>query len=116
MIIDKGKLRPYIDLETANKVSKSVCKILIKQNEGTQAGTGFFLLFKNEKYLITCDHVINSEIKQFEIEIWNKNIFNYEIKNRYNKHLKEPTDISIIEIKSTDEFINYIEFLDYDLN
>ena len=60
--------------------------------------------------------MINSEIKQFEIEIWNKNIFNYEIKNRYNKHLKEPTDISIIEIKSTDEFINYIEFLDYDLN
>ena len=60
--------------------------------------------------------MINSEIKQFEIEIWNKNIFNYEIKNRYNKHLKEPIDISIIEIKSTDEFINYIEFLDYDLN
>ena len=84
MIIDKGKLIPYIDLETTNKVSKSVCKILIKQNEGTQAGTGFFYYIK--------------------------------IKNRYNKHLKEPTDISIIEIKSTDEFINYIEFLDYDLN
>ena len=46
MIIDKGKLIPYIDLETTNKVSKSVCKILIKQNEGTQAGTGFFYYIK----------------------------------------------------------------------
>ena len=60
--------------------------------------------------------MINSEIKQFEIEIWNKKIFNFELKNRYIEYFEEPLDITVIELKKLDEFINYIDYLDYDLN
>jgi len=116
MIVDKNKIRPHVDLETANKISKSVCKILIKRKEGTQAGTGFFMIYKNDKYLITCYHVVNSEIKKFEIEIYNKNIFNFDLKNRYIEYFKEQSDITVIELTNSDEFINYIDCLDYDLN
>ena len=116
MIIDKEKIRPHVDLETANRVSKSVCKLLIKLREGTQAGTGFFLSYKNVNYLITCYHVVNSKKKKFDIEIWNKKIFNFELKNRYIEYFEEPLDITVIELKNSDEFVNYIDYLDYDLN
>ena len=116
MIVDKNKIRPHVDLETANKISKSICKILINVGKGTQAGTGFFMLYKNDKYLITCYHVVNSEIKKFGIEIYNKKLFNFELKNRYIEYFKDPLDITVIELKNSDEFINYIDCLDYDLN
>ena len=116
MIVDKNKIRPHVDLETANKISKCICKILINAGKGTQAGTGFFMLYKNDKYLITCYHVVNSEIKKFGIEIYNKKLFNFELKNRYIEYFKDPLDITVIELKNSDEFINYIDCLDYDLN
>ena len=39
-----NKIKPQVDLETANKVSKSICKILIKNEEKPGVGKGFFFL------------------------------------------------------------------------
>ena len=72
--------------------------------------------YKNINYLITCYHVVNSKIKKFDIEIWNKKIFNFELKNRYIEYFEDPLDITVIELKKSDEFFNYIDYLDYDLN
>ena len=116
MIVDEAKIRTHVDLETANKISKAVCKILIKINERTQAGTGFFLTYKNINYLITCYHVVNSKIKKFDIEIWDKKIFSLELSNRYIEYFDGIFDITAIELKRSDEFVNYIDYLDYDLN
>ena len=116
MIVDKAKIRNHVDLETANKISKAVCKILIKINENTQAGTGFFLMYKNINYLITCYHVVNSKIKKFDIETFDKEIFSLELSNRYIEYYDGSFDITVIELKNSDEFVNYIDYLDYDLN
>ena len=113
---DPNKIRRKVDVSTANKVSKCVCKIIINENKGAKAGTGFFLIYKDKKYLITCYHIVNSEKKNYQIEIYNKKEFNLQLKNRLVLLLKEPFDITAIEINENDEFINYIDFLDYDLN
>ena len=62
-VFNPNKIRRKVDVSTANKVSKCVCKIIINEVEGTKAGTGFFIIYKNLKYLITCYHIINSEKK-----------------------------------------------------
>ena len=110
-----NKIRRKVDVSTANKVSKCVCKIIINEVEGTKAGTGFFIIYKNLKYLITCYHIINSEKKNYKIEIYNKKEFNLELKNHFVL-LQDSLDVSVVEINENDEFINYIDFLDYDLN
>ena len=112
---DPNKIRRKVDVSTANKVSKCVCKIIINEVEGTKAGTGFFIIYKNLKYLITCYHIINSEKKNYKIEIYNKKEFNLELKNHFVL-LQDSLDVSVVEINENDEFINYIDFLDYDLN
>ena len=111
-----NKIKPQVDLETANKVSKSICKILIKNEEKPGVGTGFFFIYKNVKYLITCYHVVDPTIKKFEIELLDKNTFEFELNNRYIEYFEEPIDITIIALKNSDEFINFIDYLDYDLN
>ena len=111
-----NKIKPQVDLETANKVSKSICKILIKNEEKPGVGTGFFFIYKNVKYLITCYHVVEPTVKKFEVELFDKNIFEFELNNRYIEYLEEPLDITIIALKNSDEFINFIDYLDYDLN
>jgi len=113
---DPNKIRRKVDVSTVNKVSKCVCKIIINENKGAKAGTGFFLIYKDKKYLITCYHIVNSEKKNYQIEIYNKKEFNLQLKNRFVLLLKKPFDITAIEINENDEFINYIDFLDYDLN
>ena len=90
---DPNKIRRKVDIPTASKVSKCVCKIIINENEGTKAGTGFFLIYKEAKYLITCYHIINSEDKNYKIEIYNKKEFNLQLKNHFVLLLKEPLDI-----------------------
>ena len=116
MKIDEGYPKPQIDIISTNKVRKSVCKILIKRKEGIQAGTAFFLLYQKKKYLITCHHVINSEINKFDVEIWDQRVFTFELKGHNIIQLEEPIDIIIIEMKNSDEINDYIECLDYDLN
>ena len=109
-----------IPLETANELSKSICKIIYKINNQEKYGTGFFMIYKSLKCLISNYHVISSDLlnKVIEIEIYNKKIINLILdKNkRYIKLFKQPIDMSIIEIKDSDGINQDIEFLNYDLN
>ena len=110
-----------IPLNITNEVMKSVCKIIITYKEGNhfETGTGFFLKYSNtQKYLITNYHVINPDLEKekIEIEIYNKKIMRLNFIKRFTKYIERPKDISIIEIKESDEIFKDIKFLDYDLN
>ena len=108
-----------IPLKIVNKLSKSLCKITYG-NEGTKIkGTGFFIKYNNLKCLMSVYHVINSELlnKSIEIEIYNEKKYIITLNsNRYIKLFNKPIDISIIEIKDTDNINNEIEYLKQDLN
>ena len=107
-----------ISLSTANQLSKSICKIIYTNNENKNAyGTGFFMLYKSLRFLISTYHVINENIKNksIEIEIHNKKKINLELKSRFIKYFERPKDISIVEIKDSDG-IKDVEYLNYDLN
>ena len=107
-----------IKMNIANKVMKSICKIIIKNNDKISYGTGFFLNVTNSlKYLLTNYHVINqNSIGNLELEIWNQNRIKLNLDNRQIKYFEKPKDITIVEIKNTDEIYKDIEFLDYDIN
>ena len=65
----------------------------------------FFMRHKNNKYLITCCHLIKLKEKKLIIEIWNERSYNIELKNYYSILLDKPVDISIIRLKDSEEFI-----------
>ena len=116
-VIIKGKSSiNKVDFDTIDKVRKSVCKLKINDNEGLKNATGFFLIYFNQKYLITCNHVLSSDNNQLELEIWNKEIKKFELKNRHSIYMKKPIDAVVFELKNSDDFIESIDFLDYDLN
>ena len=109
-----------VPMNIANKVMKSICKIIIKGiNKNNIYGTGFFMKISNSlKFLITnyhviCPNVINQNI---EVEIWDQKKMKLNISNRYIKYFEKPKDITIIKIKDTDSIYNDIEFLGYDSN
>ena len=110
-----------IPLRKAIELSKSICKITFINNKNQEIyGTGFFMLYKNLKCLISVYHIINENLinKSIEIEIYNNNNnkkYNLELKSRFIKFFKQPKDISIVEIKDSDG-IKDIEYLNYDLN
>ena len=126
--IDSKKLKEEVGmghrpvpLRISNKLSKSICKITFINNKNQKIyGTGFFMLYKSLKCLISVYHIINESLinKNIEIEIYNNNNnkkFNLELKSRFIKFFKQPKDISIVEIKDSDG-IKDIQYLDYDLN
>ena len=116
-LLIKGKdENNQIDFDTVDKIRKSICKIKIHINNKIKFGTGFFIIYQERKFLITCFYVINLEVKEFEIEIWNKKTKMIELKNRYFNFIERLIDITVIEINNNDDFIEDIEFLDYDLN
>ena len=113
-----GMGNKQVPLSTANKISKSICKITYTNKENNIVyETGFFMLLKSSKYLISAYHIIDENIKNksIEIEIYNKSKINLELKSRFIKFFKQPKDISIVEIKDSDG-IKDIEYLNYDLN
>ena len=94
-----------VPLSTANKLSKSICKITYTNNKNKNVyGTGFFMLLKSSKFLISAYHVINENIKNksIEIEIYNKKKINLELESRFIKFFIQQKDISIVEIKDSD--------------
>ena len=103
------------------KTIKSICKInYIIDNQPIQ-GTGFFMLKNsNEKYLLTNYHVIPETLKNknimITIETYNEEKMLINLNERHVKYFKEPIDITRIEIKDSDDIINEIDFLQYDLN
>ena len=107
-----------IPLNTINKILKSICKIIIKEEGNTKCGTGFFMkVSDNLKYLITCHHIINQEMnnKNIELEIWNKKIMKLTFDERF-KYFQKSLDITAIEIKEKDNIYEDVIFLDYDSN
>ena len=112
--IEHPEVPPNLVFET----KKSVCKIIGKYNGQTMMGSGFFMKINDSKnYLITANYVINKndENENIEIEIHNKEKFALNLKNRQIEYF--PTEeISLIEIKNSDELYNHIKFLYYDLN
>jgi surface protein len=106
-----------IPLNIINQVSKSICRITYKINEDFKQGTGFFMIINDNKYLLTNYHVINKDLidKIINIEINNNKKIEMKINNRDIKFY-EYLDITIIEMKESDNIIKDIDFLDYDSN
>ena len=110
--------RKAVDIDLVDELRKSVCKIKYKKMENNIYGTGFFMDYKSLKCLISANHIIRTNLlkKSIEIEIYNKENFNLILNNRYIKFF-EDLDISLIEIKESDEINNKgIQYLKHDLN
>jgi len=128
MGISGGKGERTKEVDTGHKpipidityiVNKSICKISIKLKNQKNNGTGFFMKISNSlKYLITNYHVINPDLinEDIEIEIWNHKKMKLNLNNYNIKYFEDPKDITVIEIKSSDEIYKDIEFLNYDRN
>ena len=100
-----------------NRASKAICKINIIQNKRRQ-GSGFFMIINDKlKYLVTCEHVVSSNLvnNSISIEIYGNKLKEIKLNNRYMEFFKD-LDISIIEIKDSDDFIQEVEFFETDLN
>ena len=119
----ENKKSNMISLNTLNKVSKSICKIICQKGNNKWTGTGFFMSIKYEnqvliKCLLTNYHIIDPFQCYTEIYLQigdNKTPF-YKRKNRISKYFNKPIDITMIEILDDDEFIKDVDFLSYDLN
>ena len=109
-----------IPIDIVNTVIKSICKISIKmKNKDIKNGTGFLMNISNSiKYLITNYHVINPDLinEDIEIEIWNHKIIKLDLNNYNIKYFEKPKDITILQIKNSDEIYKDINFLNYDKN
>ena len=110
-----------IPMKIAEKVLKSICKIIINKEGKRAFGTGFFMKITSSlNFLLTNFHVINPNIVNkinsiIHIEINNQN-YELILKNRFIKYFDKPIDVTVIQIKSEDKFFNNIEFLGYDSN
>ena len=108
-----------VPLNIVNKIAKSICKIIIPNEPKDILGTGFFMqISDSEKYLLTNNHVISKDIlkRDIRIELHDQKIKKLNLNGRDIKFFPRPRDITMIEIKKTDEIYNDIEFLDYDSN
>ena len=68
------------------------------------------------KCLFTNHHVINKDLinDNIEIEIWNKEKINLNLKKPGIKYSDKSKDVTMIEIKEEDKIYKDIKFLDYD--
>ena len=115
-----GQGHKPISFKTIEKLRKALCKIKYRKNGNDFFGTGFFMKYENDKYLLTCYHIISSDKTDVNIELWNgKNITLYLL-NKIKIFLPKPVDITIIKVDESDQFIKNdildILFLNYDLN
>ena len=58
-----------LPLEKINKISESICKVIIKYKEGKKYGTGFFMRYIKDKVyncLVTNFHVISQNLIDFK--------------------------------------------------
>ena len=115
--VDTGQM--MIPIDTIIKVRKSICKIFYEINNIPYKGTGFFIILNNYfKCIITNYHVISKDLINIiiNIEIYNNKKIKIILNNNRYYKFDENIDISIIEIKESDDIIIDIEFLYYDLN
>lgn len=112
-----------IYLDKINKISKSICKISYIEDGKLCSGTGFFIKLNNPfKCLLTNYHVISEKLLKGTIKIEldyqypKKIIFYLKLNNRYMKFYSNYLDVTIIQIKNSDDLIKRVDFLSYDLN
>ena len=123
------RLREYIDvrkkdsisIEKIMKLSKAICKIVLKETK--ENATGFFLDASPKfKCLLTNHHLISQEKLNAKIvyQIENDSGVYIEIKldknERFIKCFDKPIDLTVMQIKKTDGIIKYFNFLEYDKN
>ena len=108
-----------VPLDKMIEKSRAICKIILKGTN--QDATGFFMeIYPSFKCLLTNHHVISQEMVDSNrvIEIINDSGIKMEInlnKNeRYIRCFKDPIDITLIQIKKTDNIIKYYNVLEYD--
>ena len=123
--------RPIIDIRFSVEQNiideillKYICKIDIKDEFEFRKGNGFFMKVNDgsnkdqEKYLIISEQIIpkDDNYEYIELEKFNEQRKIYlNLKNRYIKPL-EDLNLTVIEIKDTDEICNEIKFLSYNIN
>ena len=116
---EETKLK-QVPIEKADKLKKSICKIIFrKKNEELIYVTGFFMKISDIlKYLIINYPIINQEIKDenIEIEIWNKEKMNINLKERSIRYFEKTKELTGIQIKEDDKLYSNIEFLCFDSN
>ena len=120
----KISVRLRVPLNLVNEVSKSICKISIRDDLGFRAANGFFMKIidesrnEQEKYLIISEQIIskNNNYEYLELEKFNEQKkMTLNLKDRHIKPLEE-NNLTIIEIKDTDEICNEFKFLFYNVN
>ena len=107
-----------VPLKMINRASKAICKINIMEKERQTQGSGFFMIINDKlKCLVTCQHIVHSNLvdNSISIEIYGNKLKEIKLNNRYMEFFKD-LDISIIEIKDSDDFIQEVEFFETDLN
>ena len=116
---EETKLKP-VPKEMSDKLKKSICKVIIrKKDEEIINVTGFFIKISEvSKYLLMNYPIINQENinDNIEIEIWNKDKINLNLKERNIKYFEKNKELTAIKLKEDDEIDKNIEFLSYDLN
>ena len=117
-IINEQKLNNYpeiVSLEATeliiNQMKRKIFKICL---ENGKKGTGFFCKIpsinnKELKVLITNNHLINLEMERITISINNDKILKEIELNDRIKYTNREYDITIIEIKETDNINDYLE-------
>ena len=109
---------PPIPINIIFESMKSVCKVTQKY----KSGTGFFInIYNSKKYLFVSNLFFdkfekNFEDSEIEIQIYNNKKMKFQINNRDCRNLSHPLDMSLIEIKDTDEICNNVKFLYYEFN
>ena len=116
-----------ISYDCNKKILEQMEKNIFKIKIGDEQGTGFFckIPFPNKEnmlpVLMTNNHIINENIlyknnEKIDLNIkGEKDIKTINLNNRL-KYTNKDQDITIIEIKVSDEIFPNIEFLNYDLN
>ena len=119
LIVDSPNIISYETTKTwIEQMEQNTCKI----NIGNLQGTGFFceIPFPDENntlpVFITNNHIINEKLLyqenlKIEIEIMEDGIKKFNLKDRM-KYTNKDYDITIIEIKDSDDLSNYLELDD----
>ena len=108
-----------IDIDIVIELRKAICKIIVYKEKVTFYGTGFFMKGPDSNiYLMTNYHVIDLDSlkDKIELEIWNKKIITLNGNNINGKFLKDPKDITALEIKESNNYFEEVNFLNYDKN
>ena len=101
------------------EAKKALCKIFVSYGNECILGSGFFMkVDDSKKYLVTVNHLIPKQDEPnriIEFKLHNKKKIQLDLNVRENKFFLEK-DITLIEIKDSDNISKDVKFLFYDTN